>query len=142
MIVVDANVIVRLLIGPQSATDEPLCAAAAALFRAVAAGRQDVTTNEAVVAEVVFVLHNRRQYDVPRPEVAERFRVVLDLPRFRLPNKHVVIAALDRWAATPSLSFVDVLTTLQAEEAGTMLATFDAAMARHAGVPLWRPDPA
>jgi len=55
VIVVDANVFIRALVGAVVPTDEPLVVAARRLFLVVAAGSELIATNEAVIAEIVFI---------------------------------------------------------------------------------------
>lgn len=137
MIVVDANVFVRYLVGTVISPDEPLVAAARSLFAAVTADQAVFTTNEAVIAEVVFILHSRRHYGFPRREVADRFGPILADPGCRLPNKQRILDALDLWADQRRLSFVDALTALQALEMNRPLATFDQSLASLPGIVRW-----
>ncbi len=140
MIVIDANVFIRSIMGPRAPSDLPLFEAAKMLFRGMRDGRHLLTTNDAVIAEVVYVLNAPREYRLPRDEIAAQLRALVDYAGFRIAGKAALLEALDVWTATPSLSFVDALTICRARDGGHELATFDAAMARHAHVPIWRPN--
>jgi hypothetical protein len=95
-----------------------------------------------VVAEVVFILHGPRHYGLQRSDVADRLRALFAHPGVGIAGKPALLDALAWWAGTPSLSFVDALTIARARADGHGLAAFDAAMARHVGVPVWRSDEA
>lgn len=140
MIVVDANVFVRALVGTVAPTDEPLVAAARSLFRAVGAGHAEITTSEAVVAEVVFILHSSRHYGFSRRDVVERFVPLLDQVGCLLNDKERVLGAFDVWLGRPRLSFVDALTASLALWTEQPLATFDEALAAVPGLVLWTVD--
>lgn len=102
---VDTNIFVGYL-----AQDDPAkTGACLALFRRVAAGEEAVTTSEAVLAEVVYVLSSRSLYGVSPREIAERPTVILRWPGMRLPQKRVVLRALDLYAQHRALDFEDAL---------------------------------
>jgi hypothetical protein len=71
-----------------------------------------VTTSEAVIAEVAFVLASPRQYGLPPAEIALRLKPILALPHLTLPRgqKRRYLRALDLWADYPRLGFVEALT--------------------------------
>jgi hypothetical protein len=139
MIVVDTHVIPRYLVGVRSPSDQAMYEAPGVLFDRVGRGIDRIVTNDAVVAEVVFMLHAPRHYGLARGDVAGRLRVLFGHPGVSMPGKAAPLDALSLWEGTPSPSFVDALTICRAREGGPALATFAAAMARHAGVPVWRP---
>jgi len=142
VIVVDANVVIRALVGTMAPTDEPLVASARGLFLAVAEGREAITTNEAVIAEVAFILHDRRHYGVPRRDVVERFVPLLDQSGCHVGDEERVLVAFDLWLEHPRISFADALTASQALWLDQPLATFDAARAALPGVVRWPADQA
>ena len=109
---VDTNIFVRYL-----ARDDPAkTAACLALFRRVAAGEEAVTTSEAVLAEVVYVLSSRSLYGVSPREIAERLTVILRWPGMRLPQKRVVLRALELYAQHRALDFEDALSVAHMEQ--------------------------
>jgi predicted nucleic acid-binding protein len=136
---VDANYVLRFLVQPATPEDQTMRATAAALFRRVRAGEESITTTDAVIAEVVFILSSRRHYNRPRVDVAALLRPLLQLPGFRLSGKRRCLRALDLWAARPGLSFVDALVVVRAQELRTPLTSFDAELARIPGVTLSEP---
>lgn len=139
MIVVDTNVILRYLGGVRSPSDDAMYEAVGVLFDRVERGIDRIVTNDAVVAGVVFILHAPRHYGLARSDVAERLHALFVHPGFAIPGNSAVLEALSLWAAIRSLSFVDALTICRARDGGHVLASFDAAVVRHAGVPVWRP---
>jgi predicted nucleic acid-binding protein len=141
VIVVDTNVFVRYLVGAVVPADEPLVVEARTLFASAATGNEQFTTNEAVIAEVLYVLTSSRLYQFSRRDVGERFGTILESTGCRLPHKERVLDALDLWMERPRLSFVDALTVLQSMAGNDRLATFDEAMATFPGIRRWRADP-
>jgi predicted nucleic acid-binding protein len=139
VIVVDANYFLRYLSQPSTAQDRAMSQAAATLFRLVRAGRETFTTTDAVIAEVVFILSSKRHYNVPRADVAALLRPILQLRGCKLPRKRLCLAALDLWASSPRLSFVDALGAVHARQFNVPLASFDADLTRVPGVALWQP---
>ena len=139
MTAVDANYFLRFLVQPATPEDQTMRASATALFRRVRAGEETITTTDAVIAEVVFILSSQRHYNRSRADVAALLRPLLQLAGFRLSGKGRCLRALDLWAARPSLSFVDALVVVQAQELRVPLASFDAELARIPDVTLWEP---
>ncbi len=138
MIVVDANVFIRALVGTVVPTDEPLVVAARGLFLAVAAGDEQISTNEAVIAEVVFILHSPRHIGLARQEVIRRLVPLLGQPGCHFADKNRVLRAFALWIAWPRVSFVDALTAAQALSTEQPLATFDEALAALPGLVRWQ----
>jgi predicted nucleic acid-binding protein len=139
MTFVDTNVFLRGHVHPKTSQDEVMVREAAALFRRAARGKEEVTTSDAVLAEVAVILNSPRQYDRPPDDIAARLKPILELRGFRLPQKRVVLRALDIWAASPRLGFVDALTVSYAQEPGTTLATFDSDFDAVPGITRYRP---
>lgn len=136
MIYVDANVFLRHLVQPQTPQDVVNSARAKALFDEALHGRATLTSSDATIAEVVFILSHPKHYGYPRLQVAGAVADLLKVPGFRLHAKAVCFRALDLWATEPKLSFPDALGAAYSELEGHELATFDRALARVRGVPL------
>ncbi|MGH2562485.1 MAG: PIN domain-containing protein [Thermomicrobiales bacterium] len=139
MIVLDANVVLRYFVRPATPEDEQTARIARSLFRLVREGQETFTTSDAVIAEVVFILSSKRHYNVPRPEVGDLVRPILQVPGCKVPRKRLSIQALDLWVSRPKLSFVDALVVVWAEELGESLASFDAQVNRMPGIDHWQP---
>lgn len=139
MIPLDANFIIRAVVAPVTAHDRPMMETVRAFFRLVAAGEEAFTTSEAVIAEVVFILHSPRHLNAPRQDVVTRLKPLIELPGCRMPAKQRTVRALDRWGSTPTISFVDALTAELALEQGGVLGSFDRRLARVPGVTVWQP---
>lgn len=139
MIALDANFIIRAVMGPVTVHDRPMMESARAFFRLVDAGNEEFTTSEAVIAEVVFILHSPRHLNTARQDVVARIKPLLELPGCRMPTKRRTVRALDRWSAMPAISFVDALVAELALEHGGGLGTFDRRLARMPGVTAWQP---
>lgn len=139
MIILDANVFLRYFVRPTTPEDEQTRRTARTLFRLVLEGRETYTTSDAVIAEVVFILSSKRHYNVPRAEVADVIRPILEMPGCKILRKHLLVQALDLWVTRPRLSFVDALVAVWAEEFGEPLASFDAQVNQVPGIDHWQP---
>lgn len=119
---VDANVFLRAMTG-----DDPAKAAASAqLFREVDLGHQEITTCEAVIAEVVYVLSGRGTYGLSHSDVRARLAPFLRLRGVRLPQKRLYLEALDLYATHAALDFEDALCVVHMKHAGlTDLLSYD-----------------
>lgn len=133
MIFVDASTFLRHLARAVTPHDLVNAERARTLFRAVAAGTDEMTTSEAIIAEVVFILSHPRHYATPRSVVTVGLKSLLQPRGCRLSAKDVCLHALDLWEAHPKLSFPDALGAAYSELRGHELATFDVALARTPG---------
>jgi AbrB family looped-hinge helix DNA binding protein len=83
---------------------------------AVEHNQRQVTTTEAALAEVIYVLSSKRLYNVARPVIRQRLLDILALPGLRLANKSVYRRALDLYASG-TLDFTDCLIVARLEHA-------------------------
>lgn len=107
---VDTNIFLRYL-----TNDDPIKAQKCFhLFQR--ANRQEtvLTTSEAVIAEVVYLLSSRRVYNLTRKEVVARLRPLLHLPGLKLLYRSVFLRALELYASYP-IDFEDCLSTAHME---------------------------
>jgi predicted nucleic acid-binding protein len=139
MTIIDANYFLHAIVRPATAQDHTMAQAATTLFQQVKAGRETILVTDAVVAEVVFILASKRHYHLPRPDVVARLKPILQLPGCKLTRKQFVLRALDLWATSPKLSFVDALSATYAQELRRPLASFDTDTGKVPGVTLWQP---
>lgn len=126
----DTNILIRYL-----TRDDPEKAARAyALLREVEQNRRLVTTTEAVLAEVVYVLSSTALYNVARPVIRQRLTDILALPGLRLANKSVYRRALDLYASV-NLDFTDCLIVARMEHAKlTDVLSFDRGFEKIPGI--------
>ena len=134
MIFVDASVFLRYLVQPVTPQDQISERQAAALFALVDTGAVEVTTSEAILAEVAFILTSPRHYGAPRSVAAAGLKALLRPRGCRMPAKELALRALDLWVAHPVLSFPDALGAASSSLRGYELATFDIALSRTPGV--------
>jgi predicted nucleic acid-binding protein len=134
MIFLDANIFVRHLVRPSTSQDQTYQQRAAALFDMVDAGTTEVTTSEATLAEVAYILTNPRHYGTSRETAADGLKALLRPPACQMPSKDMSLLALDIWVDHPKLSFPDALAAAYSMVRGYELATFDAALSRMSGV--------
>ena len=108
---VDTNVFLRHLTG-----DDPK--KARACFELLQrANRKEIllTTSEAVIAEIVYVLSSSRQiYTLSREEIRARLYPILSIPGLKLAHRKLYLRALDLYAAYP-LDFEDAVIVAQME---------------------------
>ncbi len=130
MTFIDANVLLRFLTGdaPESAER------CRALFQRVEQGDEAVTTCEAVIAEVVYVLASAKLYGLPRAQILALLRPLLILRGFHLPQRSIVLRALDLFASQPRLDIADALLAAHAEARGATVTSFDRDLDRVPGI--------
>ena len=134
MIFVDANVFLRHLVAPATPEDRISARQAAELFRRVEKGQEEITTSEATLAEVVFILSAERHYNTPRQTVVTGLKPLLRPNSCRLDEKAICMEALDVWLANPRLSFPDALAAAYSRQLGYELATFDKRLSQVPGI--------
>jgi predicted nucleic acid-binding protein len=139
MIFLDTNFLVRLLVDPQSEDDRRMTDSSARLMRSVMYDTKAVTTSDAVIAEVVFVLSGS-VYGATRRDIAAGLSRLIQLPGFVAPQKAVWLGALQMWLERPSLSFVDTLAASYSLSEGHELATFDRRLASYPGLSIYSPE--
>lgn len=127
MIFLDTNYVLRYLTQPDSPKIHVMHERASALFAAVERGELEVTTSEAVLAEVAFVLASKLHYHLSAETIATLLGPIIRMRGLKLSRgrKRLYLRALDIWAVRPSLGFVDSLTVATVEETEIDLATFD-----------------
>ena len=138
MIFVDANVFLRALVRPSDEQVQRMHDAAVALFRRAEKGEIELTTSDAVIAEVAFILTSKAHYHLDPDDAAGRLAAMLRLRGLRMPQKRILLRALDLWTTYPALGFVDVLTASYSQQAGIELATFDAHFDRFTDIARWQ----
>lgn len=115
MTFIDTNIFLRYLTEPVTPADQLRAVACQALFARVADGAEEITTSEAVLAEVVYVLTSPRQYAWPPADVATLLLPILTLQRFKISNKRRYLRALEIFAQHPRLDFEDALSAAYVE---------------------------
>lgn len=120
----DTNIILRYL----TRDDEVKAQACFELFQRLKRGEEAVTTCEAVVAEVAYVLSSTRApYRLSHEEIRARLSPILALRGLRLPQKRIYQRALDIWATYTFLDFEDALFIAHMDEYGIReLLSYDA----------------
>lgn len=67
---IDTNIVLRYLTQPSSPETERMADICRQLFERVEEGTETVTTSEAVITEIVYVLRSPRWYAMPRARSA------------------------------------------------------------------------
>ena len=100
----DTNILLRHLLNdhPQQS---PACFA---LIKAIEQGKVKAWTTDLVISEVVFVLANKRTYNLPRQRIRDLLLPLIYLPGLKLPRKRLYQRIFELYTRFPSISFVDV----------------------------------
>jgi predicted nucleic acid-binding protein len=130
---VDTNVFVRYLSGEET----NLTQIARDVFDPVNGDDTFFTTNDAVIAEVIYVLTSPKLYRLSRNDVVNRLQAVLQLPTCKLESLAIVSEAMFIWQYHSRLSFVDALCIANASGHDLELVTFDTALAKIANTTRW-----
>lgn len=139
MIFLDANFFLRALTRSPRPDVQQMNQIAGDLMRRAERGEVELTTSDAVIAEVAFILTSKAYYNQTVADAAGRLATLLRLRGIKLHEKRVVLRALDLWAAHPKLGFVDALTASYAQQAETELATVDTDFDDLPGISRWHP---
>lgn len=107
---VDTNIFLRYLIK----SDPDKTQACYELFKRAERNEVTLTTSEAVIAEVVFVLSSKRHYQLGREEIKQKLYPIISLRGLKLPQRRDFLKALDYYAKS-SLDFEDCLTIAHME---------------------------
>jgi predicted nucleic acid-binding protein len=128
---VDTNVFLRYL-----TNDDPIKAQdCRRLFQQAELGREQLTTCEAVIGEILYVLCSPRLYKLSHPDAVARLRPLVILRELHLPRKQVYLRALDLFASHDFLDIEDTLIVAHMENRGLQeLLSYDADFDRVAGV--------
>jgi len=106
----DTNVILRYL-----TKDDPAKAQRCfELFQRVKRREIQLTTSEAVMAEVVYVLASRSHYNQPRENIRTLLLPIVSLPGLKTPHRRAFLRALDLYANT-TLDLEDALSIAHME---------------------------
>jgi predicted nucleic acid-binding protein len=100
----DANVILRYL----TRDDLQKAENCYELFQKVKRGEIILTTCEAVIAEVIYVLSSNILYNLPRSEIYSLLLPIINLNGLKLNQKRLHIRALDIYASR-NIDFEDAL---------------------------------
>jgi predicted nucleic acid-binding protein len=142
VIFLDANVLLRAFVQPDDPLTQRFSLVATELLRRAGRGDVEITTSDAVLAEVAFILTAKTHANLPVPIAAGFLASFVQLRGFRHGQKRSLLSALDLWTNRPRLGFVDALTAAYAQSPGMRLATFDADFDGLPGIDRWQPGEA
>jgi predicted nucleic acid-binding protein len=130
----DANIFLRYLVDPVTPVDGRRFTACKALFGRVQLGEEEISTSEAILAEVFFVLTSPRQYGLSVVDAAERLEPILAMRGLRIPNKRICRRALSLLGSFPNLGFEDALTAANLLQSKLHLLSYDSDVDRVPGI--------
>jgi predicted nucleic acid-binding protein len=139
MIFVDTNYLLRLVLQPQTEYDRRMTDTAARLFRSAHTGLEQITTSDAVLAEVFWVL-NGPTYKIPKQDISRALRPILSIRGMHSSSKDIWLETLEILEARPQMKFVDALAAAYSLVEEMDLATFDRKLARYPGLSLYSPE--
>jgi predicted nucleic acid-binding protein len=109
----DSNVLLRHL-----TNDDPVKGAACfRLLQALEQGQTTAWTSNLVIAEVVFVLANKRTYALPRETIRDLLLPIIGLPGLKLAHKRLYRRVFELYTALP-IDYVDAYHAALAEQTG------------------------
>lgn len=112
---IDTNIFVRFI----TADDEIQSPQSYEIIKKLSTGELEAITNEAVIAEICYVLSSKKlPYQLTHEEIKERLIPVLSLRGLRIEHKRILFDALDVYAAYPPLDFVDALNVAHMNDEG------------------------
>ena len=138
MIFLDANVLLRAFVQPDDPLTQRFSQVATELFRRASRGEVEITTSDAVLAEVAFILTAKAHANLPVPVAAGFLASFVQLRGFRHGEKHSLLSALDFWTNRPRLGFVDALTAARVQAPGMRLASCDTDFDGLPGIDRWQ----
>jgi predicted nucleic acid-binding protein len=107
---VDTNIFIRYL----TKEDPEQAAACYRLFAQAKLNEVELTTSEAVIAEIVFILSSKRLYNLARQDIRIRLYPLISLPGLKLPNRRQYLRALELYSNNP-IDFEDALSVAAME---------------------------
>lgn len=110
---VDTNIFIRYF----TRDDPDKAQACFDLFKRAGANEIALTTTEAVISEVVYVLSSKKTYNLARPDIRARLYPLLSVKGLRLPQRKMILRALDLYAAY-NVDFEDAIIAAQIERQG------------------------
>lgn len=122
---VDTNVFIHLLMAPVGNVGRKEHDACRTLFRRVAQGDERLDTTEACLAEVFFVLTEKRQFRRSVEEAVAALRSIVDQRGIQIRPRGPYREALDVLARHPKLGFEDALLVAHALDTGMPILSYD-----------------
>jgi predicted nucleic acid-binding protein len=110
---IDANVFIRHL----TRDDPEKAQACLELFQKAMRKEVTLTTSQAVIAEVVYVLSSKQLYSLSPQTIRGLLYPLLSLPGLKLPYRKMYLRAIDLYATYP-MDFEDALAVAQMERQG------------------------
>ena len=102
MTFLDSNILLRHVL-----KDDPIQSPASrSLIQAIEQGRVTVWTSDLTVAEVVWVLSNKRTYNLPREQIRDALLPLIDLPHLKLARKRLYSRVFELYTSLP-IDYVD-----------------------------------
>ena len=131
---VDANVFLRYVVEARTAEDERMQERSGAFFDTVEAGDLEATTTDVVLHEVFYILCSKREYGMNHQDAVRAMSPLLAMRSLHLPQRRLILRAVELFAAHDFLDFSDALSISYCEAEGHDLVSFDRGISRVPGV--------
>jgi predicted nucleic acid-binding protein len=129
-VLLDANVFLRAIVKSPDPRIQWMHEDAQTLFARANRGEEQLTTIDAIIAEVAFVLTSKAHYGLSVNDACARMKPLVRIRTLQFHGKNHVLRALDLWPQHPRLDFPDVLLAVCADLDGLTLASFDRGLDR------------
>ncbi|MBX3068978.1 MAG: PIN domain-containing protein [Thermomicrobiales bacterium] len=139
MILLDANVIIRLLTVADNPANLRMQSIALEVLESVEAGDVDVLISDVVLAEVAFMMTSRKHFATDVADFVEKLMAIVSLRNVRVDDRQTLFRALALWSERPNLGFIDAMTAAQAQRLNVQLLTFDSDFDGIEGIQRWEP---
>jgi predicted nucleic acid-binding protein len=131
----DTNVFLRHLLNDDP-RQSPACFA---LIQAIEQGRLRAWTSDLVIAELVFVLSNKRMYNLPRDNIRDLLLPLIGLPGIELARKRLYHRVFELYTSLP-IDYVDAFhAALMESRQRTEVYSYDADFDRIGGLQRMEP---
>src|SRR3954447_25671399 len=125
----DTNILLRHILND----DPDKSSACFALIQALEWGQTTVWTSELAIAEIVFVLENKRTYNVPRETIREVLLPIIGMPGIKLTHKRLYRRVFDLYTNLP-IDFIDCYHAALIEQRDRVLFSYDTDFDRISGI--------
>ncbi|MHB8595444.1 MAG: PIN domain-containing protein [Ktedonobacteraceae bacterium] len=112
---IDTNIFIRFITGDDEKQSPP----SFEVIKKLSTGELEATTNEAVIAEICYILSSKKlPYHLTQEEIKDRLVPVLSMRGLRIEHKRILFDALDIFTMSPGLNFVDALNVAHMNDEG------------------------
>ncbi len=105
MNLIDANVIIRYLIGDDVVKQRK----SRGLINRIRTDQEEVSTTDVIIHEVCYILSASTHYNLTHQDIRDRLYPLLEMPALHVANKNMCLEALNIFASGEKIDFSDAL---------------------------------